>query len=334
MVFLSRFRWLPFFTPPTLIHAWTPRQNVSRTTKSLAQKFGVPYFVHLEDNEEAILSNHLGVTFKELEQMDDTARAAIPDAMIHPSGYRKFLAGSIGVTSITPSLEHFSPEGVPFMTFNPACESEFFELPLEPDEDVRSRLGIDRSVFVITYTGNVHSANDKDVSTLYKAVEMLHDSGRRVCLLRTGSSDSSIQYYRDMAARPWVIDLGKQESKDLIRYVAAANALVQPGEPGDFNNFRFPSKLPMYFASGRPLILSGTRYGLEVESGVDCIATVENTAESIRDALSTLMDAPQDAARIGKNGREFALKTFSWGVSAKRLFTFYKSCMSLSRERI
>jgi glycosyltransferase involved in cell wall biosynthesis len=137
-----------------------------------------------------------------------------------------------------------------------------------------------------------------------------------------------------MAARPWVIDLGKQESKDLIRYVAAANALVQPGEPGDFNNFRFPSKLPMYFASGRPLILSGTRYGLEVESGVDCIATVENTAESIRDALSTLMDAPQDAARIGKNGREFALKTFSWGVSAKRLFTFYKSCMSLSRERI
>ena len=45
--------------------------------------------------------------------------------------------------------------------------------------------------------------------------------------------------------------------------LVAADILVQPdGSPGPFNDYRFPSKLPDFFASGRPVVLPKTNIGL------------------------------------------------------------------------
>ena len=39
--------------PPTLVHAWTPREVVRELTEELGSRYGCPYVVHLEDNEDA-----------------------------------------------------------------------------------------------------------------------------------------------------------------------------------------------------------------------------------------------------------------------------------------
>ena len=49
---------------PTLIHAWTPRENVRELTEELAARYGCPYFVHLEDNEDLITAERLGISYK------------------------------------------------------------------------------------------------------------------------------------------------------------------------------------------------------------------------------------------------------------------------------
>ena len=52
--------------PPTLVHGWTPREVVRELDEELAARHGCPYLVHLEDNEDVITADSLGLTVEEL----------------------------------------------------------------------------------------------------------------------------------------------------------------------------------------------------------------------------------------------------------------------------
>src|SRR5439155_13890485 len=55
---------------PDLIHAWTPRESVRQTAEALVRRYRVPHFVHLEDNEEAIVADELsGGTWEEFASL-------------------------------------------------------------------------------------------------------------------------------------------------------------------------------------------------------------------------------------------------------------------------
>lgn len=51
-----------FHREGVVFHAWTPREIVRRLTEKISHLLNVPYFIHLEDNEELllklILANH------------------------------------------------------------------------------------------------------------------------------------------------------------------------------------------------------------------------------------------------------------------------------------
>src|SRR5204862_225629 len=40
--------------PPSLVHAWTPREGVRELTEEVGSRYGCPYVVHLEDNEDVL----------------------------------------------------------------------------------------------------------------------------------------------------------------------------------------------------------------------------------------------------------------------------------------
>src|SRR6516165_8810953 len=88
--------------PPDLIHAWTPRELVRRTTVQLLQRYEVPYFVHFEDNEvRVLLDESPGKTLDELERLP----SPILDDLVgpirtHPRRSRPFLDEAAGVTAL------------------------------------------------------------------------------------------------------------------------------------------------------------------------------------------------------------------------------------------
>ena len=52
---------------PDLLHAWTPRELVRRICEELARRYGIPYIVHLEDNEQVLAEMEMGGrSFEEL----------------------------------------------------------------------------------------------------------------------------------------------------------------------------------------------------------------------------------------------------------------------------
>ena len=67
--------------PPTLVHAWTPREAVRRLTEELSARHGCPYVVHLEDNEDAITASRLGLT---LEELHARPLGQVPETLAHP----------------------------------------------------------------------------------------------------------------------------------------------------------------------------------------------------------------------------------------------------------
>ncbi|WP_319468771.1 glycosyltransferase [uncultured Pseudodesulfovibrio sp.] len=310
-----------------ILHAWTPREVVRSCVDAVGKRAGIPYFVHLEDNEQLVFETHMGVSPEDVGQLSWLRRMRMPRAFIHPARYRKFIANAAGVTCIMDSLETGVPESVPAMTFWPSCEPEIFDLPVTPDLGVRRSLGIPESSIVLTYTGNVHAANLGEVKTLYAGIAELNSRGRDVRLLRCGATHAGMDEDVKQASAPFVVELGSLPPQELVRYLAGADILVQPGKPDRFNDFRFPSKVPMFLASGRPVLLPATNIGRHLEHGKECLLLRNGTVEELVQSVERLIAAPALRKEIGAAGRMFARTHLSWEKSAKNVLSFYERCL-------
>jgi glycosyltransferase involved in cell wall biosynthesis len=312
---------------PTAIHAWTPRENVRHRTESLSTFFDVPYFVHLEDNEDAITADHLGLDPDDLMRADEETLSKLPRALSHPTRSRSFLAGAAGITMVVESLAELAPAGVPTRVISPAYESDLFH-PREADGSLREQLGIHGEDHVIVYPGNVHSSNAADMRELYAAVHELNERGRPVKLVRLGRSFVDFLGDDREELERHVVDVPLQKRQEVPRYLALADVFVQPGRPDGFNSYRMPGKLPEFFAMGRPVLLPAANLGLEVEDGRHAVILRRSDATEIADSVERLLDDGPLRRAIGHAGHRYALARFNWAHSAVRLADFYRRTLS------
>lgn len=306
-----------------VIHAWTPREIVRRECRKLSGMLKAPYFVHMEDNETSIFESHVGVSVVDFGKESLLRRLMLSKNFIHPDKYLTFLAEANGISCIIKQLEALVPESVPKYTFWPACEDLFYKLPLKPDRQQRAHLGIASDSFVITYTGNIHRANLQEMEQLYEAVAVLNAKGLDVTLVRCGNDHEAMDGQLLSRLGEKLVSIGTCPAKDLIRYIGCADALVQPGAAGPFNDYRFPSKLPMFLASGRPVVLPDTNVGTELEDGYNCLKLKSGSASEIVEKVEELIAHPSRRSSLGVNGRKFAQDNFNWGKSVEGLMEFY-----------
>lgn len=316
--------------PPDVIHAWTTRENVRRFCEPLRAATGAPLFVHLEDHELRILELTLGRSLAELQAMPAAALDAIvPETLSHPRHSRAFLASADGVTLIVDRLRELVPAGPPVHMFWPAADPAAFH-PRPIPWDLREALGWGRDHTVLFYHGNVHPSNRDEVRELYRAVADLNAAGDAATLLRTGR-DFCEFLDADDAARctPHVIAVGRiKHHHHLAPLMALADVFVQPGQADAFNDYRFPSKLPEFFALGRPVILPATNLGRSVRHGIDAWVLEKADAAGIAAAVRTLRADPALRERLAAGAAAFAAEHFSWPRSAAGLLSFYSRCCS------
>jgi glycosyltransferase involved in cell wall biosynthesis len=121
-----------------------------------------------------------------------------------------------------------------------------------------------------------------------------------------------------------VIELGVRPRSELPSILSLADVLVQPGGPDAFNDYRFPSKLPEFLASGRPVMLPRTNIGRHLQDEAECILLEQGDALEIARKLEPLLLDEGRRRRIGAAGRAFALEQLSWPKAARDLLTFYE----------
>jgi glycosyltransferase involved in cell wall biosynthesis len=311
---------------PDIIHAWTTREHVRRLALMLRTRHGAKLVIHLEDHEQEILELSTGRRFSELTEMSEKELAAIlPPELSHPRHGPEFLAGADAVTVIAEPLRKFVPAHLPTLLVWPAADSRYFYPRARPD-NFRRILDLAPDATVLFYHGNVHAANAAEMRELYLAVLQLNQAGLPVTLIRTGLD--SVDFLGPLAAEcaPHVLALGQiTHHRHLPDLMALADVFVQPGAADAFNDHRFPSKLPEFFAIGRPVVLPRTNLGHQVRHRIDAYVLDRADAAGIAGAIRELRSDPALCTTLAEGALAFARRHFDWGRSAGALANFYRS---------
>jgi glycosyltransferase involved in cell wall biosynthesis len=313
----------------TIVCAWTPREIVRRATEMAVSALGCPYVVHLEDNEEHLLSAALRRPYDELRRLPAARLDELcGEDFIHPAHYPRFVEGAAGVTVITEELGRFNFGGRPQHLARPGVDAARFRPDLAPAV-TREGLGLRPDDFVLVYHGIGHWANLRELFSLYLAVKLLQRRGRRVRLVRLGSTKpGGVDPRTFQALRDGEPDLGDVPWRETPGYLALADAYVQPGAPDDFNSYRLPSKLPEFLAMGRPVVLPACNLGNELSDGEDALLLERGDALEIAARIELLLDDRDLADRLGRGAREFALENLSWPRNAAALADFYRRTLA------
>lgn len=314
---------------PSLIHAWTPREGVRRLVQRISQVCGCPYVVHLEDNEDEITANQIGMPAKKLRALGPAGLdGRISPGLSHPIYYREFLNAAAGATVIMDRLLEFLPEGILSEVVWPGFDPIFDSLP-ERNPELRYSLGIAEDEFVLVYMGNTHASNLAEMRSLYTGIGLLGSRGHHIRLIRFGTDyRDPLDSIREMA-QPYCIEMGFRSRETLPRHLALADALVQPGRPGRFNDYRFPSKIPDFLVSGRPVALPRTNIGRFLKDRIECLHLDEGNAIDIADKLELLIREPELRKQIGKGGREFAHRELCWKAAAAKFSQLYHRVLTV-----
>ncbi|MDR2124785.1 MAG: hypothetical protein LBP38_07405 [Desulfovibrio sp.] len=311
-----------------IVHLWTPRERPRRMAEPLAAALGAPLVVHMEDNEEDIFNSHIALRAD--VDADDEA-SWLPggplDGWSHPVRYREVLARAAGYTCVIDSLLDFKPAHVPGHVIRPSCGNEVFDVPPHSLPEEKVSLGIAPESPVLFYPGSMHFSNYVEICSLYSAACMLRKGGLPIRIIKHGHYCIALSdLLGSQGIEDCLTDLtDTAKSSDIPRIMRAVDYLVQPGVDNAFNHYRFPCKLPLFLASGRPVILPKSNLGRLLTHGKNCLL-LENASDPVGEICSLLMlliNNPHLASAIGAAGREFAREYFSWRKTAESLHGFY-----------
>lgn len=318
--------------PADIIHAWTPREGVRKFVVAYQKRLARParVIIHLEDNEEFLLSSYAGRPFSDLcdAPAEDLDRLVV-DGLPHPLRHRAFLACADAVTVITDRLREFVPPHVPTYDLPPGVDFDFYQ-PQAPDQALRAELGLAPGEKVIAFTGSNTFANEPEMRELYVAIRLLNQRGVPTRLIRTGFSHPKFVEGLPEELRAHVLNLGFVAKAQLPRLLALADVLVQPGRCGPFNDYRLPSKLPEFLASGRPVILPPTNLARAMEDGRDGLFLKTGAPDEIADLCQTLFADGALAARLGTAGRAYARTRFDLAANTSTLEATYRAILAAS----
>jgi hypothetical protein len=313
-----------------VIHAWTTRENVRvfcagiKAAQPLAR-----LVVHLEDNERHILESTVGRSAAELAVLPDAElNALVANSLSYPRRGRDFLESADGVTVILDALRDHVPERKRVCTIWPAADATCY-FPRPRPIKFREALGWPDDHVALFYHGNVHASNRAEVRELYGAVLELNRQGQSCTLVRLGRDSCDFLGELEPLVSPYVMKLGLIEQHQHIPVLMSlADYFVQPGEANPFNDYRFPSKLPEFFALGRPVILPRTNLGLVIRHGVDGYVLDRADRTGIARAVTELQRDPALRTRLAEGALAFSQSHFDWARSANVLHAYYQALLS------
>ena len=307
--------------PPDVVHAWTPREHVRIYCYNLSIHHEFKLVIHLEDNEESVTERFLDVSLKNWSSQYDRL---LPYNLSHPVKYKEFMATADGVTVIIDKLKEFTPATIPVITLYPGVAQEKF-YPQSKNTQFLRDWGISDDTNILVYTGNVHLANIDEVRRLYFAVGKLNEQGKPTVLIRTGI-DNNLKIFssEQQWMKKYIIELGWIDRDKIPEILALADVLIQPGESDDFNDYRFPSKIPEFLAMGKPIIIPKTNIGEVLTHEQNALILDSVDENTLPEMIDLVLNNPNLIQELTKNGLQFVQDKLNWTNNGKKLFSFYQ----------
>jgi glycosyltransferase involved in cell wall biosynthesis len=173
--------------------------------------------------------------------------------------------------------------------------------------------------FVVMYAGAHGMSNDLGV--LLEAARMLADDAHiQVVLLGDGKEKSNLQAQADAMHLGNVSFVASVPKQEMAAAIASADACVAILKPVEAYKTTYPNKVFDYMCAGRPVILAIDGVIREVVAAADCgIFIPPGEAQSLAQAVRTLVADPFHSREMGLNGRHFVETHFNRPQLAEKL---------------
>ena len=189
---------------------------------------------------------------------------------------------------------------------------------------------LDQTKIDLFYSG---SFGKKDgVGVLIEVFEKLAQEDKKIRLLMTGKSKSAgsiLEKIERSRYKDRIIFLGYLSDHEYYSTVMKSDILCVPRIDIPYAHAGFPFKLGEFLATGKPVVVSRTgdvgNYLKNLESAV---LVEPGSVESICEAVNFLINNPDVARRIGKKGKDTAIKYFDHIVQGEALFSFLSQLCS------
>lgn len=154
-----------------------------------------------------------------------------------------------------------------------------------------------------------------------------------LCLVGSSRPKSFEQEMKDLAARRGVgsnvkfIEWVPYEEKERLSSQAAMGVITFL--PYSNNTSCLPNKLFDYMLVGLPVIASDFPLYREVVEPAQCGLIVDpSKPEEIARAMEHLIEHPEEARRMGENGRRAVLEKYNWEKESERLLRIYEAVLT------
>ena len=182
--------------------------------------------------------------------------------------------------------------------------------------------------FRIVYAGSCKK--DDGVEYLIEAIRMAVVAGCHVRLEIVGSDGRSglsvahrLRCVSDPVLRDRVCFLGRVSEEEYTRALTEASCLALPRTASITNHAAFPTRLPEFLATGRPVLTTDVpdvpQY---LVPGVHGEIVAANSPDSLAAGIVRLCRDPDRARRIGRFGRDRCLSVFAVERYSKKFLEF------------
>ncbi|WP_017718213.1 glycosyltransferase family 4 protein [Kamptonema formosum] len=173
--------------------------------------------------------------------------------------------------------------------------------------------------FVVLYSGNIGLTQGLE-TVVEAAVRLRHIPDLTLTIVGEPSAISELQDYCRARSADNVLLLPFEPREKLPELLAAADvALVM--QKHNVISFNMPSKIPVYLASGRPIVASvpatGTAATAVKQSGGGIVIPPEDP-EILAGAIFDLYEHREKAEALGRAGRNFALEHYAFEEALTR----------------
>ncbi len=231
---------------------------------------------------------------------------------------------SNGLLCITGSLQTALPHKHSIVV-PPTVESARLQrMPDFPDES---------SKFTIGYCGTISNYKDGFDILLASLRHVKGDLQRRIRLLVIGDSNRKEEtlgsFERGVADSGMEIEVqftGRIENSEVMNFLTDCNLLVLTRPDNLQTRYGFPSKLPEYLSTGRPVLVSKVSdIPVYLKDRVSAYLLDEVSPSTVAGKIEYIMQNYAEATEVGRRGYEVAKAVFNNEVQGRRVVEFCRN---------
>lgn len=217
---------------------------------------------------------------------------------------------------VTPSIKAHFPDSKSWLVLN-------FPLTEELKIYQRQHISYSSRENLFVYAGGITKI--RGIREMVEALSQLPaHSQARLILLGTFSPASLETEIQDQAGWPQVSFRGWQSRHEMIQQVSQSKVGLVLFHPEPDHLEAIPNKLFEYMSAGLPVIASNFPWWRQLITELNCGLVVDPLdPKAIAEAMQFLLEHPQVAEEMGRNGQRAVVERFNWESETQNLIRLY-----------